>query len=98
MSLEVSTLEIKQFIIDTLALEDVRPEDIGDDEPLFVEGLGLDSIDGLELNVALKKRFHIQVVDEQPGAWNHLATVRAMVDFLSRQDPQSSDAKLETHS
>ena len=50
-------LEIKQLIIDTLMLEDIKPEDIDSAEPLFVEGLGLDSIDALELGVALQKKY-----------------------------------------
>ncbi len=89
MSLAVDPHEMKQFIIDVLALEDMRPEDIGDDEPLFREGLGLDSIDGLELSVALRKRFHIEFTDEKPGTWNHLATVRSLVAFLSSQGSTS---------
>jgi acyl carrier protein len=48
-------LEIKRLIVEVLALEDVRPEDIEDDAPLFDEGLGLDSIDALELGIALRK-------------------------------------------
>ena len=46
--------ELKQLIIDSLALEEITPSDIKDDEPLFNEGLGLDSIDALELGMALK--------------------------------------------
>ena len=47
--------EIKELIINSLELEDVKPEDIKDDEPIFGTGLGLDSIDALELGVAIKK-------------------------------------------
>ena len=95
MSPEVTPLEIKKFIIEALALEDIQPEDIGDDEPLFVEGLGLDSIDGLELDVALRKKFHIQVVDEKPGAWSHLATVSTLVAYLSSQDTPLNGSPME---
>jgi acyl carrier protein len=98
MNLEVSPLEIKRFIIETLALEDIQPEDIGDDEPLFVEGLGLDSIDGLELDIALRKKFHIEVVDAKPGSWSHLATVGSLVAYLSNQGQAVADAKMEIHS
>lgn len=49
--------ELQHLIVESLALEDVQPEDIDPDEPLFGEGLGLDSIDALELGLALKKRF-----------------------------------------
>ncbi len=49
--------EVKQLIIDVLQLEDITPADIDADAPLFVDGLGLDSIDALELGVALHKRY-----------------------------------------
>ena len=51
--------ELQHLIVESLALEDVQPEDIDPDEPLFGEGLGLDSIDALELGLALKKRFGV---------------------------------------
>ena len=53
-------LELKQLIISTLELEDITPDDIVDDAPLFVDGLGLDSIDALELGQALKKQYNIK--------------------------------------
>ena len=51
--------ELKQLIIESLALEEITPSDIKDDEPLFNEGLGLDSIDALELGMALKRKYDI---------------------------------------
>lgn len=51
--------ELKNLIITSLALEEINAEDIKDDEPLFGEGLGLDSIDALELGMALKKKYNI---------------------------------------
>lgn len=54
-------LEIKQLIVEALNLEDLRPEDIGDDQPLFDDGLGLDSIDALELGVALRKKYLLKL-------------------------------------
>lgn len=74
---------MKKFIIETLALEDTQPEDIGDDEPLFIEGLGLDSIDGLELDIALRKKFQIEAADDQPANREHLATVRSLITFVA---------------
>lgn len=59
MSFNVSTTEIKSFIIQSLGLEDITPEDIADDMPLFEDGLGLDSIDTLELGIALRKRYNV---------------------------------------
>ena len=48
-------LEVKKLIIDSLSLEDIDPEDMDSEEPLFGDGLGLDSIDALELGIALQK-------------------------------------------
>ena len=56
--------ELQHLIVESLALEDVQPEDIDPDEPLFGEGLGLDSIDALELGLALKKRFGVTLTAE----------------------------------
>ena len=53
--------EIKTLIIESLELEDITTDDIKDDEPLFISGLGLDSIDALELGMALKKKYHIDL-------------------------------------
>ena len=52
-------IELKQMIIESLELEEISPEDIIDGEPLFGEGLGLDSIDALELGMALKRKYNI---------------------------------------
>ena len=51
--------EIKELIIEALQLEEISPSDIKDDEPLFGEGLGLDSIDALELGMAVKRKYNI---------------------------------------
>ena len=51
--------EIKKLIIEALQLEDITPDDIIDDEPLFGDGLGLDSIDALELGMAIKRKYKI---------------------------------------
>ena len=53
--------EVKALIIEALNLEDMTPEDIETDAPLFGEGLGLDSIDALELGLAVKKRFGVSL-------------------------------------
>ena len=53
--------QLKQLIIETLELEDIAPADIDDNAPLFGEGLGLDSIDALELGLAIKKRYNIKI-------------------------------------
>lgn len=72
---------LRRLIIDKLKLEDVKPEDIGDATPLFGEGLGLDSIDALELVVALEKEFGIKIADEDVGvkAFQNLSTLAEFV-------------------
>lgn len=84
MGMVITPLEMKQFIIATLGLEDLAPEGIGDDEPLFAEGLGLDSIDALELGIALRKRFQVQAAEQDPDLKEHFRTVRSLVAFVAR--------------
>ena len=55
---------VKSLIVEALMLEDVRPSDIDEDAPLFGEGLGLDSIDALELAIAIDKRFGVKIEAE----------------------------------
>jgi len=92
MGMVITPLEMKQFIIATLGLEDLTPEGIGDDEPLFAEGLGLDSIDALELGIALRKRFQVQAAEQDPDLKQHLRTVRSLVAFVAQngQGPQEA--------
>ncbi|TRZ56185.1 MAG: acyl carrier protein [Rhodocyclaceae bacterium] len=69
-------LDIKRLIIDVLDLEDTKPEDIDDDAPLFGdEGLGLDSIDALELGVALRKKYHLQLEANDEDNREHFHSV-----------------------
>ncbi|MBT4752358.1 MAG: acyl carrier protein [Candidatus Marinimicrobia bacterium] len=75
-------LEIKQMIIETLDLEDVDSEDIIDDEPLFVEGLGLDSIDALEIGLALQKRYGIILKSDTKETRQHFASIDALVALV----------------
>jgi acyl carrier protein len=70
--------EIKQVLIEALQLEDIRPEDIDVEAPLFVEGLGLDSIDALELGVALQKRYGISLSADSEETRRHFKSVRAL--------------------
>lgn len=74
--------EIKKLIIDSLMLEDIEPEDIESDAPLFVDGLGLDSIDALELGVAIRKKFGIEIeaVTEETRA--HFFSVSSLAAFV----------------
>jgi acyl carrier protein len=75
---------IKKTIVERLKL-DVEPSQIGDTTPLFGEGLGLDSIDALELVLGIEQEFGVKVEDEEVGA-RALASVDALADFvLSKQ-------------
>jgi acyl carrier protein len=81
--------DIKKLIVDALHLEDIRPEDIDSDEPLFGDGLGLDSIDGLELGMALRKAYGLKIETANEEVRRHFATVRSMASFVVTQREQS---------
>jgi acyl carrier protein len=85
MSAESLEVEIKQLIVDTLSLEHVTATDIDRDAPLFFQGLGLDSIDALELGMALEQRYGIRVGDDAEENATHFASVRALAEFVSSQ-------------
>ena len=75
--------EVKALIISALNLEDITPEDIEDDMPLFSEeGLGLDSIDGLELGLALKKKYAITLSAENEETRHQFESVNALVKCI----------------
>jgi acyl carrier protein len=79
--------EVKQLIIDALQLENMTPADIDTDAPLFVDGLGLDSIDALELGVAIRKRYNIQLSGDSEASRMHFASVRALSALIASQAP-----------
>lgn len=76
-------LEIKELIIEALDLEDLTPADIIDDDPLFVDGLGLDSIDALELGLALKNKYNVTLNAESEETKQHFRSVSSLVKFVS---------------
>lgn len=78
-------LEIKELIISALSLEDVAPGDIDAEAPLFGEGLGLDSIDALELGLALQKRYGVTLSADAQETRQHFASVAALARFVSAQ-------------
>ena len=78
--------EIKELIVEVLSLDDVTPEEIVDDEPLFVEGLGLDSIDALELSLAIEKRYGIKIRNEELGA-KVLYSVESIANHITENAP-----------
>ena len=74
--------EIKNLIIESLALEEITPEDIKDDEPLFNEGLGLDSIDALELGMAIKRKYNISLEEDKEVNKKYFYSVNTLSDFV----------------
>jgi acyl carrier protein len=76
-------IEIKKFIIETLNLEAITPEDIDSHAPLFGEGLGLDSIDALELGVAMKQKYNITLNSDDPAIREHFRSVSHLAKFMS---------------
>jgi acyl carrier protein len=81
-------LEVKQMIIEVLQLEDIVPDDIDSGAPLFVEGLGLDSIDALELGVALQKRYGISLSADSEDTRRHFASVQALAALVETHRKQ----------
>ena len=77
--------DIKELLISALALEDIAPADIDPAAPLFVKGLGLDSIDALELGLALQKRYGVSLSAESEEVRAHFASVRALAEFVRAQ-------------
>ena len=79
--MQVSLNELKAKIIESLRLEDLKPEDIEDDAPLFGTGLGLDSIDALELVVMLEKNYGIVIKDIEEGR-PAFRSVKTLAEFI----------------
>jgi len=75
---------LKSLIIETLDLEDISPDDIIDDEPLFGEGLGLDSIDALELGLAIKKTFDVKIEANSEKTKEHFYSINNLVQFIEQ--------------
>ena len=81
--MEEMILKLKQEIIEVLNLEDVKPEDIDNDAPLFGEGLGLDSIDALELIVLMEKNYGIKLQDPAKGK-EIFKSINVMADYIHK--------------
>ncbi|MBE6331134.1 MAG: acyl carrier protein [Bacteroidales bacterium] len=79
----METLKLKEQIIDALNLEDLKPEDIDDNAPLFGEGLGLDSIDALEFIVLLEKYYGIKLSNPAEGK-EIFKSVACMADYIEK--------------
>lgn len=78
--------DLKVQIIEQLSLQHLKPEDIGDDQPLFVEGLGLDSIDALELIVLMQQQYNIKISNAEDGP-KVFRSVRTMAEFITEHRP-----------
>ncbi len=83
--MEALIAKLKNEIIDVLNLSEMTPESINEDEPLFVEGLGLDSIDALELIVLLERNYGLKLVTAEEGK-TVLKSVRTMAEFIRKNN------------
>jgi acyl carrier protein len=81
--------DLKTQIIAQLNLQDTKPEDIGNDQPLFIEGLGLDSIDALELIVLLQQQYKIKLSNAEDGP-KVFKTVRTMAEYITAHQAQNA--------
>ena len=81
--------DLKTQIIAQLNLQDTKPEDIGDDQSLFVDGLGLDSIDALELIVLLQQQYKIKLLNAEDGP-KVFKTVRTMAEYITAHQAQNA--------
>lgn len=78
--------ELKHLVVEVLNLEDLSPEDIGDDTLLFADdGLGLDSIDALELGVALHKKYQLKMERGDQRVREHFRSVRTLAELIRAQ-------------
>lgn len=74
--------ELKQLVIDTLELEDITADDIKTDEALFDDGLGLDSIDALELGMAVKKKYNLQLSSDKEENKKYFYSIKTLAEFI----------------
>ncbi len=74
---------LKELIIEALNLEDLTPEDIDTDAPLFGEGLGLDSIDALELGVAVRRKYGVNLDVDSEEVREHFTSVASLARFVT---------------
>lgn len=77
--------ELKQLIIDALNLEDMSIDEIETEAPLFGDGLGLDSIDALELGLAIKKKYNIVIDADDSNTRQHFASVANLASYITSQ-------------
>lgn len=84
-SLEDLERQLKQLVVSALNLEDIAPEQIGSEEALFGDGLGLDSIDGLELGMAIRKAYNIKIESVNEETRRIFSSIRTIAQFIAAQ-------------
>ncbi|MGH1346098.1 MAG: phosphopantetheine-binding protein [Nannocystales bacterium] len=85
-------VEVRDLIVEALMLDDVRPEDIDASAPLFVDGLGLDSVDALELAIAIERRFGVKIDPKKTDAPAVFASITTLAAFIRENDPRGPQA------
>jgi acyl carrier protein len=90
MTMDRETLKrrLKELLVSGLRLQDTEPASIADDQPIFVEGLGLDSIDALELVVLIEEHFGIAIPDEEVGK-SAFASIAALAEYISAEQARA---------
>ena len=83
MALDALETELRALIIEALALEDVTPADLPREEPLFGDGLGLDSLDALEIALALEEKYGISVDEDDEATKRRFATIASLAEFVA---------------
>lgn len=79
--MEQTILTLKNDLIEQLNLEGLTPEEINNDEPLFGSGLGLDSIDALEIIVLIERKYGIKIKDQETGQ-KAMKSIRSLAEFI----------------
>ena len=89
--------ELKSMIVQTLMLKDIQPQEIDVDKPLFADGLGLDSIDALELAVEISRRYKVQIKSDDERNREIFRSVRTLAAFIAeekaRHGARANDAR-----
>jgi acyl carrier protein len=80
---------IKRLIVEALVLEDIAPDEIEDDAPLFREGLGLDSIDALELAIAIDKKFGVKIAADDERNRDIFRSVSSLAQHIAEHQPRA---------
>ncbi|MBL8726459.1 MAG: acyl carrier protein [Planctomycetes bacterium] len=84
--------QLKRLIVDSLALEDITPESIDTNAPLFGEGLGLDSIDALEIALAIHSKFGVRTVANDEKNREYYYSIKTLADFVRQKQAENAAA------